>query len=84
MANTDTEAEAEAEEAVVKETDPALPSSSSPTKEGGGGDQISAVIGNVGRWQLEKVLLVFLASAPGNIKISTIATIVVIANYRDL
>ena len=63
MANTDTEAEAE--EAVVKETDPALPSSP-PTKEGGGGDQISAVIGNVGRWQLEKVLLVFLASAPGN------------------
>ena len=70
MANSDTEAEAEAEteETVVKETDPALPSSP-PTKEGGGGDQISAVIGNVGRWQLEKVLLVFLASAPGKIKI---------------
>ena len=60
MSNSNTEAE---EEVAVKETDPALPSSSSPTKQGG--DQISAVIGNVGRWQLEKVLLVFLASAPG-------------------
>ena len=80
MGSSETETE---EEAVVKETEPALPSSSPPpSKEGG--DQISAVIGNVGRWQLEKVLLVFLASAPGNIKISTIATIVVIANYRDL
>ena len=59
MGSSDTEAE---EEAVLKETDPALPSSP-PSKEGG--DQISAVIGNVGRWQLEKVLLVFLASAPG-------------------
>ena len=73
MANSHTEPKAEKEaeeeaeeEAVVKETDPALPSSP-PTKEGGGGDQISAVIGNVGRWQLEKVLLVFLASAPGKI-----------------
>ena len=64
MSTSNTEAE---EEAVVKETDPALPSSSSsPTKQGG--DQISAVIGNVGRWQLEKVLLVFLASAPGKNK----------------
>ena len=62
MGSSDTEAE---EEAVVKETDPALPSCP-PTKEGG--DQISAVIGNVGRWQLEKVLLVFLASAPGKIE----------------
>ena len=59
MGSSDSEAE---EAAVVKETDPALPSSS-PAKPGG--DQISAVIGNVGRWQLEKVLLVFLAAAPG-------------------
>jgi len=29
------------------------------------GDQITNVIGEVGRWQLEKVLIVFLASAPG-------------------
>ena len=29
------------------------------------GDQVSAVIGEVGRWQIEKILLVFLASAPG-------------------
>ena len=64
MGNSDAEAETE-EESVVKETDPALPPSS-PVKQGG--DQISAVIGNVGRWQLEKVLLVFLASAPGKNK----------------
>ena len=29
------------------------------------GDQVSAVIGEVGRWQLEKILIVFLAAAPG-------------------
>ena len=28
-------------------------------------DQVSAVIGEVGRWQLEKILIVFLAAAPG-------------------
>jgi len=28
-------------------------------------DQITAVIGEVGRWQLEKILIVFLAAAPG-------------------
>jgi len=29
------------------------------------GDQITAVIGEVGRWQLEKILIVFIAAAPG-------------------
>ena len=29
------------------------------------GDQVSAVIGEVGRWQIEKILIVFLAAAPG-------------------
>ena len=28
-------------------------------------DQVSEVIGEVGRWQLEKILIVFLAAAPG-------------------
>ena len=28
-------------------------------------DQVTSVIGEVGRWQLEKILIVFLASAPG-------------------
>lgn len=28
-------------------------------------DQVTNVIGEVGRWQLEKILIVFLASAPG-------------------
>jgi len=44
-----------------KETDPALPDSKpkAPT------DQITAVIGEVGRWQVEKILLVFIAAAPG-------------------
>ena len=31
-------------------------------------DQVSAVIGEVGRWQLEKILIVFLAAAPGREK----------------
>ena len=45
------------------ETSPALP----PTKDAGKPvDQISATIGEVGRWQLQKILIVFLASAPGN------------------
>ena len=45
------------------ETDPALPSDG--PNERPAGDQISRVIGDVGRWQIEKILLVFLASAPG-------------------
>ena len=45
------------------ETDPALPKDGiEPVKK----DQISKVIGDVGRWQIEKILIVFLASAPGN------------------
>ena len=45
------------------ETSPALP----PTKDADKPlDQISATIGEVGRWQLQKILIVFLASAPGN------------------
>ena len=30
------------------------------------GDQITNVIGEIGRWQLEKILIVFIAAAPGN------------------
>ena len=45
------------------ETDPALPKNE-PEKQLNK-DQISSVIGEVGRWQLEKILIVFLASAPG-------------------
>ena len=41
-----------------EEVEPALPK---PVKV----DQVSAVIGEVGRWQLEKILIVFLAAAPG-------------------
>ena len=41
------------------ETDPAIPKPA--TK----GDQITNVIGEVGRWQLEKILIVFIAAAPG-------------------
>merc|ERR1719495_1497646 len=41
------------------EKDPAIPQPA--PKE----DQITAVIGEVGRWQLEKILIVFLAAAPG-------------------
>ena len=29
------------------------------------GDQITNVIGEVGRWQIEKILIVFFAAAPG-------------------
>ena len=29
------------------------------------GDQITNVIGEIGRWQLEKILIVFIAAAPG-------------------
>ena len=46
----------------VKETDPALPDAKKTVK---GGDQVTSVIGEVGRWHLEKILIVFLASAPG-------------------
>jgi len=42
-----------------KETDPALP------KPAVKGDQITNIIGEVGRWQIEKVLLVFIVAAPG-------------------
>ena len=42
-----------------EEKDPALP------KPAPKGDQICNVIGEIGRWQLEKILIVFLASAPG-------------------
>ena len=48
---------------IDKETAPALPSDG-PNKKPAQ-DQISKVIGDVGRWQIEKILLVFLASAPG-------------------
>jgi len=44
-----------------KETDPALPKDPPKPK----GDQITNIIGEVGKWQIEKVLLIFLASAPG-------------------
>ena len=42
-----------------KETDPAIPKAAPK------GDQITNVIGEVGRWQLEKILIVFIAAAPG-------------------
>ena len=45
------------------ETEPALPKNESEKQSNK--DQISSVIGEVGRWQLEKILIVFLASAPG-------------------
>jgi len=41
------------------EKDPALP------KPAPKGDQICNVIGEIGRWQLEKILIVFIAAAPG-------------------
>jgi len=41
------------------EADPAIP------KPAAKGDQITNVIGEVGRWQVEKVLLVFIVAAPG-------------------
>ena len=40
------------------ELEPALPKAAKV-------DQVSAVMGEVGRWQLEKILIVFLAAAPG-------------------
>ena len=43
-----------------KETDPAIP------KPAAKGDQITNIIGEVGRWQLEKILIVFIAAAPGD------------------
>ena len=46
----------------VKETDPALGNARKTIKDG---DQVTNVIGEVGRWHLEKILIVFLASAPG-------------------
>jgi len=42
-----------------KETDPAIPKAAPK------GDQVTKVIGEVGRWQLEKILIVFIAAAPG-------------------
>ena len=42
------------------ETEPALGGSKPKS-----GDQVTSVIGEVGRWQLQKILIVFLASAPG-------------------
>ena len=33
------------------------------------GDQITNVIGEVGRWQIEKILIVFFAAAPGKLEI---------------
>jgi len=47
------------EEKEEKESDPAIPKSAPK------GDQITNVIGEVGRWQLEKILIVFIAAAPG-------------------
>ena len=41
------------------EKDPAIP------KPAPKGDQITNVIGEIGRWQLEKILIVFIAAAPG-------------------
>jgi len=41
------------------EKEPALP------KPAPKGDQITNVIGEIGRWQLEKILIVFIAAAPG-------------------
>ena len=32
------------------------------------GDQITNIIGEIGRWQLEKILIVFIAAAPGKKK----------------
>ena len=32
------------------------------------GDQITNVIGDLGRWHFEKILIVFFASAPGPLK----------------
>ena len=49
----------------AKETDPAIP------KPEPKGDQITNVIGEVGRWQLEKILIVFIAAAPGDYLISS-------------
>ena len=43
------------------ETDPALPKPDKVVKE----DEVVKVIGEVGRWQLEKILIVFIAAAPG-------------------
>jgi len=47
------------EKACDDEKEPALP------KPAPKGDQITNVIGEIGRWQLEKILIVFIAAAPG-------------------
>ena len=61
MSNKDTEEQEEKKiENDEKETDPALPKDLPKSK-----DQITEVIGEVGKWQLQKILIVFLASAPG-------------------
>ena len=65
MSTKDTEPEEQEDKKIednVKETDPALPKDVPKSK-----DQITDVIGEVGKWQLEKILIVFLASAPGKI-----------------
>ena len=46
------------EKSESSELEPALPKAAKV-------DQVSAVMGEVGRWQLEKILIVFLAAAPG-------------------
>ena len=46
-----------------EETEPALPMKKIPDEPPQ--DQIVAVIGETGRWQLEKILIVFLVSIPG-------------------
>ena len=46
-----------------EETEPALQMEKSPDEPPK--DQIVAVIGETGRWQLEKILIVFLISIPG-------------------
>ena len=53
------------EEKEEKESDPAIPKTAPK------GDQITNVIGEVGRWQLEKILIVFIAAAPGELRAST-------------
>ena len=53
--------------------EPALPK---PTPKG---DQITNVIGEIGRWQLEKILIVFLSAAPG---ISQILQLLGYSNYK--
>ena len=48
-----------------KETEPVLQMKKDVDETEIEDDQIVSVIGNTGRWQLEKLLLVFLVSIPG-------------------